>query len=45
MITSRQDRAYRGYGLLVKHVKAIEDKLLDLDFGQLASYFRDVSRL
>jgi hypothetical protein len=41
--TSRQGRLYKGYGILVQNVNSVEEKLLNLEVGQLAAYFRDVS--
>ena len=38
----RQDRTFRGYNLLARHVPGFEKKLVDLDIAQLGVFFRDV---
>lgn len=45
MVAPSQERTYRGYGLLVRNVKSLEEKLTQLDVGDLATYFREVNSL
>ena len=38
----RQNRTFRGYNLLARHVPGFESKLVDLEVPQLSVFFRDV---
>lgn len=38
-----QDRTFKGFELLIRHVSNIEEKLLTMDLDELAVYFREVS--
>jgi len=40
---SSQDRLYRGYELLVRHIPNLKARLVDQDVCELNAYFRDVS--
>lgn len=40
----RQERAFRGYNLLIRHVPGLEVKLINLDVPQFRVFVRDVSQ-
>lgn len=38
-----QNRTFKGFELLIRHVSNIEEKLLTMELDELAVYFREVS--
>jgi hypothetical protein len=43
LMESSQERLYRGYELLVRHIPNLKARLVDQDVLELSNYFRDVS--